>query len=77
MRLDQRGAGLATVAPRNFRHDGQAQAAAAGQVAGAPEALEHMGQVVAGQARAVVFDFQHGVLPSRVTRSVTVLPAPA
>ena len=51
----------ASVAQRNFSHDGQAQAAATGQFTGAPEALEHMQAFGLAQAGAVVFDLQQAV----------------
>lgn len=44
-RLRRQCGGRATMAVGNFSHDGQTQAAPAGQLAGAPEALKDLGQI--------------------------------
>ena len=51
----------APMALRDVGYDGQAQAATAGQFAGAPEALKQVGQVGVLHAGAIVFQFQHAL----------------
>ena len=55
-------AGLAPMPLRDLRDDGQAQSAAARQIAGAPEALEHMRALGFAQANAVILTFENAAV---------------